>query len=204
MGKSQSKDYSKAEYISFWGEKGYVETWDGFGHNWSQTIMNFVIAQIGTDKSKVVLEVGCGAGYWTKMLCEHSQMVHAIDILPSLELPYDNFRYYENDDQQYDCKSIPSQSIDFVFSFGVFCHFSQKACIQYIKDIKRVLKPNCCAILMFADQKGMNSFYGKEVSLNSVYGSAVNYQNAESFLVQHFPYCHKLLDFRDGLFLIKK
>ncbi len=28
----QNKNYSKTDFLKFWGENGYVETWDGQTH----------------------------------------------------------------------------------------------------------------------------------------------------------------------------
>ena len=65
------KNYSKTDFLNFWGDNGYIETWDGHKYNWSKEIKDLILNQLGNKKDKNVLEIGCGAGYWTKFLCEN-------------------------------------------------------------------------------------------------------------------------------------
>ena len=100
------KNYTKTDFLNFWGDNGYIETWDGHQYNWSKEIQDLVLNQIGNNKDKNVLEIGCGAGYWTKFLCEHSNNVTAIDLIPNSPFHLDNFTYIENKDMQFDCKTL--------------------------------------------------------------------------------------------------
>ena len=198
------KDYSKKDFIKFWGENGYLETWDGDGRDWSKEIMQLVVNQIGISKDKTVVEIGCGGGYWTKKLCEHANHVHAIDIIPSLVISCENYTYYENNDKQFNCSCIESNSVDFIFSFGVFCHFSQQACEEYLIDFKRILKKGGSGILMYADKKGLEKFYGIETAnVNDVFGEAIDYNDSEPFVKKHFKNTERILDFKHALLLIK-
>jgi SAM-dependent methyltransferase len=199
------RDYSKQDFIKFWGNEGYLETWDGDGFNWSEQIQKIIMAQIGNIKDKVVVEIGCGAGYWTKFLCENSSFVNAVDVIPKLNLPYQNYCYYENEDRQFCCPYLQDESVDFVFSFGVFCHFSQFACEEYLKDIKRILRKDGTAILMYADKKGLRKFHANEsISVASIFGDAIDYDNPDVFVKKHFDNAERILDFRHALFLVKK
>jgi len=201
----KKSNYTKEEFIRFWGESGYTETWDGHKYNWSKEIQDLVLNQIGEKKDKTILEIGCGAGYWTKFLCENSFKVYAIDIIPKPLFEAENFTYLENENDQFNCKTIDTESIDFVFSFGVFCHLSKNACEEYIQDILRVLKKDGTAILMYADKKGLQKFYdNKNVSPNSVYGEYVNYENILPMIKKYDKSAKNILDFRDALILITK
>jgi cyclopropane fatty-acyl-phospholipid synthase-like methyltransferase len=201
----KKSNYTKEEFIRFWGESGYTETWDGHKYNWSKEIQDLVLNQIGEKKDKIILEIGCGAGYWTKFLCENSLKVYAIDIIPKPLFEAENFTYLENENDQFNCKTIDTESIDFVFSFGVFCHLSKNACEEYIQDILRVLKKDGTAILMYADKKGLQKFYdNKNVSPNSVYGEYVNYENILPMIKKYDKSAKNILDFRDALILITK
>lgn len=200
-----NRDFSKEDFIKFWGENGYLETWEGDGYDWSAEIKNLISSQIGTLKDKAVVEIGCGAGYWSNFLCENANFVSVIDIIPNLVLPHNNYRYYENEDKQFCCPYLESESIDFVFSFGVFCHFSQEACEEYLKDIKRILRAGGTAIIMFADKNGLQKFYGnKKININEIFGKAIDYDNADKFVKNHFDNAHRILDFRHALYLMKK
>lgn len=200
-----TKDYSKQDFIKFWGEHGYLETWDGCGFDWSIEIKKLIMNQLGDRKDKTAVEIGCGGGYWTKFLCENSAFLNAVDVIPKLHLPYDNYRYFENENKQFGCPYLENESVDFVFSFGVFCHFSQAACEEYLKDIKRILRKNGTAILMYADETGLRKFYNNEsISAASIFGDAIDYHNPDVFVKKHFDNAERILDFRHALFLVKK
>jgi len=198
------KNYSKNDFINFWGEKGYTETWDGHKYNWSNEIKDLIIKQIGNNKDKEVLEIGCGSGYWTRFLCQNSKQVSAIDLIPK---PFDaiNFTYFENTDNQFNCGSIKDESIDFVFSFGVFCHFSLSACEEYIKDIMRVLKFGGSAILMYSDEEGGKKFYNNpNFKASSIYGQYNDYSDIMPMVHKYDKNAIRILDFRDSLILVRK
>ena len=164
-----------------------------------------VLNQIGNNKDKNVLEIGCGAGYWTKFLCEHSKNVTAIDLLPNSPFQLDNFTYIENKNMQFDCKNIQDESIDFAFSFGVFCHLSASACESYLKDVFRVLTKGGTAIFMYSDDKGLQDFYKDEsFSASRIYGKYNDYSDIMPMIKNYDSECKRILDFRDLLVLITK
>ena len=203
MGKK--KNYSKTDFLNFWGENGYIETWDGHKYNWSNEIKDLILNQLGNKKDKNVLEIGCGAGYWTKFLCEHSKNVTAIDLLPNSPFQLDNFTYIENKNMQFDCKNIQDESIDFAFSFGVFCHLSASACESYLKDVFRVLTKGGTAIFMYSDDKGLQDFYKDEsFSASRIYGKYNDYSDIMPMIKKYDSECKRILDFRDLLVLITK
>ena len=199
------KNYSKSDFLNFWGENGYIETWDGHKYNWSKEIQDLILNQIGNNKNKNVLEIGCGAGYWTKFLCEHSKNVTAIDLIPNSPLELDNFTYIENKNMQFDCKAIQDESVDFAFSFGVFCHLSSSACESYLKDVFRVLKKGGTAIFMYSDDKGLQDFYKDEsFKASRIYGKFNDYSDFMPILKKYDSDCKRILEFRDLLVLITK
>jgi SAM-dependent methyltransferase len=199
------KNYSKSDFLNFWGENGYIETWDGHKYNWSKEIQDLILNQIGNNKNKNVLEIGCGAGYWTKFLCEHSKNVTAIDLIPNSPFELDNFTYIENKNMQFDCKDIQDESVDFAFSFGVFCHLSSSACESYLKDVFRVLKKGGTAIFMYSDDKGLQDFYKDEsFKASRIYGEFNDYSDFMPILKKYDSDCKRILEFRDLLVLITK
>lgn len=204
------KNYSKQDFIKFWGESGYTETWDGHQYNWSNEIQQLILQQIGGHpigirKNKEVLEIGCGSGYWTRFLCENAKKVNAIDVIPKPEFNSDNLHYIENSDMQFNCSSIKSDSIDFAFSFGVFCHLSKDACEQYLKDVMRVLKKGGTAIFMYSDDNGLKKFYNDEsFAASRIYGEFNDYADMMPAIRKYDEGARKILDFRDLLVLITK
>jgi cyclopropane fatty-acyl-phospholipid synthase-like methyltransferase len=202
---TKKNNYTKKDFLKFWGDNGYIETWDGHGYNWSKEIQDLVLNQIGQDKDKIVLEIGCGGGYWTKFLSENSLKVLAIDLIPKPLFEAENMVYFENKNNQFDCKSIEDESVDFVFSFGVFCHLSKNACENYLIDILRVLKKGGKAILMYADEKGLQKFYkNKTIKTSDNYGKYVDYDDFLPTVKKYDKTAKKILNFRDNLVLITK
>jgi SAM-dependent methyltransferase len=199
------RDFTKDEFLKMWGTSGYLETWDGHGKNWSPEIKKIVLDQIGFDKSKISLEIGCGAGYWTNFLNEHSKKTFAIDLIPRpINIHYE-VEYIENDNQQFNCNYIESESIDFVFSFGVFCHLSLGANDEYLMDILRVLKKNGKALLFYGDEIGLQKFYNnQEIKSADIYGQFNNYVETMQMIAKYSVKAEKVLDFRDSLILIEK
>ena len=201
----KKKNYTKKDFINFWGETGYVETWDGHQYNWSKEIKDLVLNEIGLKKDKTILEIGCGAGYWTKFLCENSKEVYGIDLIPKSPIDDDNFKYIENNNMQFNCNKIESNSIDFAFSFGVFCHLSLDACESYLKDVMRVLKNGGTAIFMYSDDKKSQEFFNNpNFRASMIYGEFNDYSDIIPMIKKYDSECQKILDFRDALVLIKK
>lgn len=201
----KSKNYTKKEFLSFWGKQGYVETWDGHQYNWSKEIQELVLNQIGSNKDKIVLEIGCGAGYWTSFLCENSKEVYAIDLIPKPKIKFKNFKYIENKSMQFDCSTLENDSIDFAFSFGVFCHLSLDACESYLKDVMRVLKKGGTAIFMYSNDEGLKKFFDNpDFKANMIYGECNDYADIMPMIQKYDAQAENILDFRDTLVLINK
>jgi SAM-dependent methyltransferase len=197
-------NYSKEDFLKFWGENGYTETWDGHKYNWSEEIKNLIKQQLGDNKEKITLEIGCGSGYWTEYLAEKSSFVYAIDLIPRPVFKNNNITYIENDDKQFNCSGISDNSIDFAFSFGVFCHLSLSACEEYLKDVFRVLKKGGSCIFMYSDDNGLKKFYNQEIKASAIYGQHNDYSDIMPTVLKYDINANKILDFRDSLILIKK
>jgi cyclopropane fatty-acyl-phospholipid synthase-like methyltransferase len=201
----EKNNYSKEDFLKFWGKTGYVETWDGHQYNWTKEIQDLVLNQIGEQKDKVVLEIGCGAGYWTEFLCDNSKQVFAIDLIPKPSIKNKNFQYIENKDLQFNCNSLEDDSIDFAFSFGVFCHLSLDACESYLKDVMRVLKKGGSAIFMYSDDKGLQEFFNNpDFHASMIYGEFNDYADIMPMIKSYDNEAKNILNFRDSLVLITK
>ena len=188
-------DFTKKEFLEFWGTEGYIETWEGSGRNWSPEIKELIVEQLGHSKDKVTLEIGCGAGYWTNFLHEHSRKTYAIDLIPRPANIHRDVEYIENQNQQYNCNYIESNSLDFVFSFGVFCHLSLNANDKYLQDIIRVLKPNAKALLFYDDPN---------IKSVNIFGQFNNYIETMNMMNKYPIVAKRALDFKDSLILMEK
>jgi SAM-dependent methyltransferase len=143
--------YSKDDFVRFWGKGGYTEAFEAYPPNSLESIEQTL--NVYFDKSHAAMEIGCGSGFWTKnYLSPNFRVVHALDILPQEEMSFPgNVRYQELSDRDYECTGVADSSIDFVFSFGVFCHLPNSALRSYLASIYRKLKPGSNGLIMFAD-----------------------------------------------------
>lgn len=91
---------------------------------------------------KSILEIGCGYGRVSKILCRWGRKVCGIDIVP---WAINEAKSYcpEATFVSYDGKVIPyiDQSFDVVLTWTVLQHISPADIGQMIREIKRVLKP---------------------------------------------------------------
>jgi ubiquinone/menaquinone biosynthesis C-methylase UbiE len=140
-------DFTKEQFINFWGSNGYYEAFTyGIG---IQEVINRTIVPFS---NKTCLEIGCGGGVFTKVLSEQFDVVIGIDVIPIHDgVRYHNVKYIELDNQDYKCTGIPDNSIDFVFSYGVFCHFSNDAIKEYLQSIYRVMKKGGDCVIMISN-----------------------------------------------------
>ena len=103
----------------------------------------------------VVLEIGPGGGRWTRYLLA-ARMVYAIDyhqeLLDELAVHFrpDNLIPIKNSGT--DLPGVPADSIDFVFSFGVFVHLDLDLIDGYLHSFKPVLKCGGNVVLQYADK----------------------------------------------------
>jgi len=110
---------------------------------------------LGDPRDKTALEIGFGGGRLLNAASNYFGKVVGVDIHESFDRTEEilkragcnNFELVHRDN----IESIEDNSIDFVYSFIVFQHFSHWAEAEfYISQIERVLKPAGCGILYMA------------------------------------------------------
>lgn len=107
------------------------------------------------DEESVVLEIGPGRGAWTKGLLTAKE-VWALDakslehnkIMEYLNSP-ENLKYFQVRD--FECRDLPDDYFDFVFSYGVFCHIPWEGISAYMQNIYKKMKKNAEAVIMISD-----------------------------------------------------
>lgn len=142
-------DTAKADFIATWPD-GYVE--GGFVGNEEADVVYRCLTPF-FNPEHVALEIGCGGGLWTtRYLIPQFKHVIALDVIPQpSRLTQYSLTYIEVGDRDFDCTGVADESVDFVWSFGVFCHLSGAAIRSYLSGIHRVLKPNGNAVVMFGN-----------------------------------------------------
>ena len=112
------------------------------------------------------LEIGCGTGRMTEWIAQIWPEVIAIDISGKMIEEgkarlkgINNIRWIENDGVTI---PLPSNSIDFAFSYIVFQHFKTKEMIEAnFKEVYRVLKQGgLFKVLVRSDKVDINKWWG--------------------------------------------
>jgi SAM-dependent methyltransferase len=108
--------------------------------------------------NKCVLEIGCGGGQWSKTMYERVDKLYCIDVLSS---SHNQFWSYVGEDKRdkirychvkdFSLSDIPDNSIDYVFSYDVFCHIPLSGHKEYLKNLHSKCKKGAKLCIMYAD-----------------------------------------------------
>lgn len=104
-----------------------------------------------------VLEIGPGRGAWSKaILHRNCRKLYAVDVADPEHTHFWDYvgrdrraEYIVADDLS--LPGVPDNSIDFFFSFGVFCHLKPEMCEEYLVAMHRKMRPGSRGFLMIAD-----------------------------------------------------
>lgn len=122
---------------------------------WEEGRSDFEAISAGIDSNtfRTALEIGCGVGRMMRAAAQKFDHVTGVDIsslaiekateLIASKTP--GVRLFAN--SGYDLKEIADASIDFVYSFAALSHMPVRVIASYLREIKRVLKPQGCARL---------------------------------------------------------
>lgn len=134
----------------------YLEAYKGHGiygaHDWGDPetcgelrdiLWEWIRPNLGAEQA--VLEIGAGGGRWSRYL-RPAATVYLVDASPRSESlireclrESDRFTFLISRDGS--LGMIPTDSVDYVFSFDTFVHFHQELFDAYLQEIARVLKP---------------------------------------------------------------
>ena len=116
---------------------------------------------------KNLLEIGCGGGQWSKFIYDNNifENLNCIDVLSA---EHNNFwEYLGNDAKQkisythvkdFSLNFIEDETIDFVFSYDVFCHISYSGLEAYLESLHKKCSIGAKLLIMYADaEKYLNS-----------------------------------------------
>jgi hypothetical protein len=105
----------------------------------------------------VVLEVGPGRGAWSKAFLERNcRKLYAVDAASAEHTHFWDYvgkdpraEYIVTDD--FSLSGVPDNSIDFFFSFGVFCHLKPEMCEEYVQSLGPKMRSGSRGFLYIAD-----------------------------------------------------
>ncbi|MEM8501168.1 MAG: class I SAM-dependent methyltransferase [Pseudomonadota bacterium] len=111
----------------------------------------------------VVLEIGPGRGAWTRCMLE-AKKLDCVDVLSAEHNGFwqyvgnenrDKITYHEVSDAS--LSSIEDNSVDYIFSFGTFCHISPELQKQYFENFYRKAKPGAIGLVLYANYDKSNA-----------------------------------------------
>jgi hypothetical protein len=132
-------------------------TYGVYGYNSSLHTIYLACIRPYVGPKTVALEIGPGRGAWSKaILSRNCARLYAVDAAPA---EHTHFWDYVGQDQRvtylvardFELDDVPDASIDFFFSFGVFCHLRPEMCESYIRSLARKMKSGANGFLMCAD-----------------------------------------------------
>jgi ubiquinone/menaquinone biosynthesis C-methylase UbiE len=122
---------------------------------WKSSLINEILLKY-VEKGSTILEIGPGAGRWTETLVSLACTLILVDISKKcLDLCKERFKNYSNVRYiltQGQLDLIPDNSIDYIWSYDVFVHINPTDIGTYIRDIKRILRPQGYAIIHHSGQ----------------------------------------------------
>ncbi len=108
------------------------------------------------------LEIGCGGGQWSKHI-SNLNVFDKITCIDVLSAEHNKFWEYVGDEKReiiqyinvddFSLKDVANNSLDYVFSYDVFCHISYAGQKEYLKNLYKKCKKNCKIFIMYADPK---------------------------------------------------
>ena len=145
-------------------------------------------------KDKIVLDIACGEGYGSALLCENAKQVYGVDIdeksvdLASKKYIKKNLSYLVGDVTEI---SFDDNSIDIIVSFETIEHHNKHD--EMMLEFKRVLKPDGILFLSTPDKfhytdeaNFKNKYHIKELYKEEFLKLVNNYFSKNQFLAQKY------------------
>lgn len=111
-------------------------------------------------EGKNFLEIGCGGGQWSKYIYNKNifDKMYCIDALSETHNNFWSYLGNESKDtityvkvEDFNLDFIKDNSLDYVFSYDVFCHISYLGTESYLEALSRKCKKNSKLLIMYAD-----------------------------------------------------
>ncbi len=135
---------------------------------WKESIVRTILRpniKPGSD----VLEIGPGAGRWTEHLILDARSYIGVDISAECvricEKRFNNCamaRFVCNSGA--DLAVLSDSSIDRIWSFDAFVHINRAEVAEYVKEMKRVMRPGALAVIHHGDHGGRTGGWRSDLS----------------------------------------
>jgi ubiquinone/menaquinone biosynthesis C-methylase UbiE len=143
-------------YIASWNTDWDEASFFASGEVDYQNLVVPVLQRLALDPSdKAMAEIGCGVGRMTRSFARHFRSVFAVDISDEMQTrakillsDFSNIIWILSEGQT--LSGLPSNSLDFVFSYLVLQHFPSTALVaRGIQEMIRALKPGGVYLFQF-------------------------------------------------------
>jgi SAM-dependent methyltransferase len=152
-------------YVATWRRDWTVDTFLQSGEEEYRKLVQPVLDELHfVPEARSMLEVGCGAGRMTASFARRFASVYALDISEEMQnlakqhlAGFQNIRWVLGDGTS--LSAIPSESVDFVFSYLVLQHLpAEVLATAYVREMLRVLKQGGMFLFQFngAEHPTMN------------------------------------------------
>ena len=147
-------------YVATWRQDWTVETFLESGEEEYRNLVQPVLDELQfPPEGGSMLEVGCGAGRMTASFARRFASVYALDISEEMQnlakqylAGFQNIHWVLGDGTN--LSAIPSESVDFVFSYLVLQHLpTEDLAIAYVREMLRVLKQGGMLLFQFNGAK---------------------------------------------------
>ncbi|MEP6942881.1 MAG: class I SAM-dependent methyltransferase [Betaproteobacteria bacterium] len=120
-----------------------------------------------------VLEIGPGAGRWTEHLLPIARSYVGVDISAECVRICEQ-RFGEFKDARFHCNSgadlaaLSDRSIDRIWSFDVFVHINRAEVAQYVREMRRVMRPGALAVIHHGDHRGRTGGWRSDLTAEAL------------------------------------
>ena len=116
---------------------------------------------------QTLIEIGCGGGQWSKFIYDLKifSKIYCIDVLSEEHNQFWSFLGKSSKNiieyvhvNNFQLNFLEDNSLDYVFSYDVFCHISLSGQNAYLKSLSKKCKKDAKLLIMYADpEKYLNS-----------------------------------------------
>jgi SAM-dependent methyltransferase len=128
----------------------------------------YILPYVNPEQQAV--EIGPGGGRWTRYLLGFAKLYvvdyHA-ELLEELKKNFNksNMAFIRNDGTNF--PGIRDGSIDYLFSFGTFVHLDVHLIGEYLKNMRRIVKPGANIVIQYSDKTKIMAQLNEDFSNNT-------------------------------------
>lgn len=156
-----NKDFTSDFFQDAWGKDGYYEEFS-YGVGITKVCQSALYPFFNQEHT--ALEIGPGGGTFTKRMVGRFSHLTCLDVIeqPPIFDSFKNTTFIKVPNQNYSCYTIRDSSIDFCFSYNVFCHLSNEALKEYMKNVNRVLRRGANFVFMLSNFEKVRHYFEEE------------------------------------------